>query len=758
MNKNSKPSRLPKSNGTASISRSKSAPSAIKSANIKSSRTKVLTRAPCYEIEEPCEFYLTEIQKRRFISATIKKSIIDQIKLIKNIGSKIIQTKTKDKSISKQFWNAWNGFQSTLVQEFHHQLTSTKNSIKKLINSLNDYIKFIGNENTQEEVTKLTSQTIEELDQDSEENLNLILADFKDLQSFISSGEVNSKKNKTNFQLTSLLSPILTQLQNLKDIKSSSEKLFSHIDEDTQTFQSLIYNDNTSTPSSRIGQQKPLLIKKSQPVFRINNRDISLKQNDETSSTTDSESNNQTSIELSQAQEENERLKKQIEEMQKKKSDKRIELEEKRKDEINEIKQLKSTISTLKQKSKQLSSQNTNRNTKSSTMYVPLNPLRSEIRELELEQVKLDAENNFLLEQIESDSNSKSFSNYQKNSQLMQKRSELNKELFELRVKCIQINKVIQKATAKTYETNGNDQEIQKDFAKAQQTNDEMRAKLEKVVSDFNDQKILHEEILANKVKSELQEEGFVQNQENGDQNNSTDDDENGQRFSDKNSNLQQQLNNVKRLCRNKQQNLIEEEQKKQIKSARRLRKKTENDLTLLRTNSKSDFDDMMAQAQEVNKQYVDITNQYNEAQQNNKEKVKYDGQILSNEEAKREIEKLISKFTNLNIRINKSNAEEANKENLIMKNEINEIANGNNKLIQSIASVKNKSVEMHSKLQSLHLQHQIFEMKNQDQKYDINNAFDEAIYNTTQQNSVLQEMLDDSIDELNELNIEVPF
>lgn len=743
--------------GKIDPSRSKSAPSILKSSYIKPSNSKILTRKPCFEIEEPCQFYLTEIPKRRFISANIRNSLIDQIKLIKNIGSKIVQTKTKNESISKQFWKIWNGFQNTLVQEFNHQIYSTKSSIKKSLASLKDYIKFIGNEDKQDEVSQLVNHTIEELNQDSNENFSYILSEFKDLQAYISSGDVNSKQRNVNFQLTPVLSPILTQLQNLKDIKATSDRFFTHIDEDTQTFQSLIHDEYASSPSSKVSPKKALTAKKSQPAFHMAND-----KNNDNSSNTYTDSEDQLSINISNAKEENAKLKKQIEEMQKKKSDKRIELEDKRKEELNEIKNLKSTISQLKQKSKQLSAQNTSRSTKSSSMYVPLNPLRTEIRELELEQVRLDAANSFLLDQIDANSNPKqsnTLSGYQKNSELANKRSELNKELFQLRVKCIQINKVIQKATAKTYETNGNDQQIRKDFKKAQQVNDEMRSKLDKIISDFNDQKTQHEEELANKIKLELQREEKSQNPNNDEENDSNSfDDGDNEKVTDKSANLQQQLNNVKQLYRNRKQNLIEEEQRKQIKSARRLRKKTENELTLLRCNSKSDYDDMMAQAQEVNKQYVEITNQYNEAQKSNKDKVSCNGQNLSKEEAEKEIEKLITKFTNLNIRINKSNAEEANKENLIMKNEIAEIENGNTKLIDSISDVKKKSVKMHSKIQSLHLQHQIFEMKNQDLQYDVNQAFEEAINDTNQQNLVLQDMLDNSIADLKKLNIEVPF
>ena len=79
MNKYPKSSRFPKYKSKTNSSRSKSAPSALKSADAKPSGSKVITRIPCYEIEEPCEFYLIEIQKKRFISAAIKKSIIDQI-------------------------------------------------------------------------------------------------------------------------------------------------------------------------------------------------------------------------------------------------------------------------------------------------------------------------------------------------------------------------------------------------------------------------------------------------------------------------------------------------------------------------------------------------------------------------------------------------------------------------------------------------------------------------------------------------------
>ncbi|OHT02601.1 hypothetical protein TRFO_07010 [Tritrichomonas foetus] len=744
--------------------RSKSTPSSISEKNADFTNPKsTLSRQSCTDIEGPCDFYLTEIQIRRFISPHVKKTLMDIIKTLKTIGSKFVLTRSKSKVAAKQFWTKWSEFQNIILQELQYQLTNVQTLLNKKLTALDEISGVINIENVHEETHGIVLRIQECLTQGRDDNLNALSNELRGLQSFVSSDDADYKQNAVKFQLTSTISQIISQMKNVKDIKYCFDNIQASIDIDNQTFESLIpYEVLTSASNKGSSLKTKESDKKITKIPKIgindeideNEEEIveiiepllkhkSLKEMEEENPTSNVEKSNinenlieshlKSEIEYEDEEvlnlmKENELLQKQIDEVQKRKVAKQNDLLIKKKKEEEELRDLKQKISHLNQKTKILMSQKLERNTHSCSSVNPLSCLRSDIREAEKEKIRLQALNDRLIGQIDQSL----INNYEKNSTLRKTQYELYQQIFDMRIRCIQINKIVQKASTRTFDIKGGDNIIKSEFAQVLSANEELNERLISVTNELNKLKNSHNKALYEKYNSKLQK-----NSEIG---------------------LQSQLDKVKELYRSKKQELLEQQQKQQTESAARLRKKTENSLMALRSDTKSDIDEIRTQLEEVKNTYNNITNQYNIASSTDEEFVIYNGQKMSFEEAEEEIHQILAKFREINEKINSINADEARSEVALFQNEINEVTTGNQQLIEWISEIKKKSIEIQSKLQSLTVQYQIIGKKNEDPSFDIESAFNESNELAEKQNQVLQNLLDDSLSNLEKLGIETPF
>lgn len=706
---------------------------------------------PCSEIQEPCDFYTNEIKIRPFISPQVKRTLLEQLKQLRILGIRVISTKSiKAQTNSNQFWEKWESFKIALSNEISSQLSSNRSALEKKLIILTDLSKLIKVDNLNKEITSLTKTLTNDLSQDTEQNFTMISTNLKRLQTHISSIDDRNNDSNVKLQFTSLVSQILTLMKTIKDVKLSSHLLYQQIEIDNETFQQLIpYDGPIFIPHQNItvepedqkpkrGKSLPKTVAKEKPIVRKYQHEIIKKEIEqvEDNEIEDNEIENDFEAQLEIVKAENARLKEQLQTMRETKFSRTIEVNNNKKNEEDEIDLLRSKISRVNQKIR--SSAIVDRDTQSySGLNNPLIQLRTEVRNLEIEKVGLNTTDDFYNNQIRS--HQMDSDEYEKNLELQNKKDSLNKQLFELRLKCIDLNKTIQKANSGKLDVNDETLSVQKRFAQTNNANQQLKKQLDEVHGEFSVAQNKHNSIVSEKVRAELIES--LKNSEASKQNN-----------------LQHQLDQYKKNYFDKKREVIDHNVNINTEFARSIRRSTDDNLSALRNNAKNANASLNSELQSVTENYNYMTERFNEASDKQEEEVEFHGQIYSLAEAEFQVGEILSKFNDLHNKSQQISVDEAEAEMKVLQKELKGLTERNDSLLHTISDIKTKSIQVHSRLQSLKLQYQIYQRKNEDPQYSLRNAYSEAIQTTSQENESLNAVLSNSLETLDTLHVERPF
>ena len=657
--------------------------------------------------------------------------MVDQIKNFRAIGMKYVAGNGKSRKLASQFWLIWREFGENLSQELNHQHNSALSIIKKKISAFNNSLDLFQADDIQESVDEVNQQIFSVLKSATGESVSEVIKYVKGLCVLI------KNRSPEKYQLNAILSQIISQLKNLRDVISAHDKILVSINNDTIVFKSLI-PDQVDNESNNKEQDYD------KGLSNNINREFSL------ANEINRKSKNKPNSKLDALVQENNSLKEQLDSLQKTKLTKRTELDAKKSREFQELSNLKSKILKLTQKSKMLAAQKLERNTHSCSSINPLSSLQSEIRDLEKEQIQFNAMNDHLIKYLDKKGSSKILNRidiYKQNMDLRKKQNDLNLELFNLSTRCIQLNKILQKAASRTFDLKGDQNNIKKEFAMALGMNQDLNEKIENMNNELMSMQNNSNKTIYNYYYKSITFPGKNISSFN-DQSNSS-------------SNIQHQFEKLKELVHLRKTDIYEQQKNDQINFTLACRKATDNSLMALRSDTKNDIDDIRSQLEEVKETYKNLTKNYNKASLSNEEFIYIHDDIeigrkkrISIEDAEREIRNLLNKFNELNQTIATTCIGEAQKETKILKNEIYQLTQANSKVLSMINYIKKQSILFQSSLQANSVCYKVLVNKNES---NANDRIEEEIKYATNQNSVLKKMLDNTIANLKNLHIDYP-
>lgn len=716
---------------TQPTNRSRSAPNKnLTTESKKLTKTNPVPRGKTTIVDELCDDLATFIDTRPFLQTKSRQQLSDQLKSIKNLGTKYISSRIKNKSVAEEFWRLFNAFNEQAQKLFDEQKTRIPTAIAKNFEQLDQNLSDTKGhiDSSSPEFSKLETKILS-LEASYESlfagidiaSLSLFINDVKQVQKDLRTQfpsvfpSYQSGRNGT-YEYNFCLSQIITLLNNTRELLRSDIQLPEKCDH----FREALTNFIPDVPKQNVKRtQEPKLIHatkipKSSPIKTRVKSDSSTseegpklinKAKPRNVTTTkkpaiaEKPKAKNLSTQLQQLKKENAELQQKLTEAQASKKEKEARLKS-----LNEIEQMNSQVKTMKSYKFKSNDE----------LDSAINAIKEKIQVQEDQMMKYHAQIETLLPELSKNDSEL----YEENLALRRDNHRILQKLLFAQLDCERLRSVV-KHPKQPINVNS-EEELEALVQLAQENNQQATQKHENYQREI--------ESLMNKLEENI----VIQHV----------DDE-----------FMNTLDQLKDEIKDIEYQIISDQQTQQLEAIEMLQIQTETALQKCRVKCQADVENVLKEKAAIDNQYFGLRKALEDLKESNEEILVFNDEEYSFEEGREYLIDLGNQIKEYDDILTNMCETECSDEIKILKQEIESLNQGSQELSDWVSEIEQNALIMQSEVQTLNAEYSIVERLKSNPNFDIDTATNEIIDSTVAGNHKLKSILSEITRELDNLD-----